>query len=76
MSNWISVSCYKILKQLTDKNGSGTYSRDDKKIKNSCRLWKKDSENQVAMKYFTLIFLNHKFTVDITERYVVVNKIY
>ena len=75
--NWVSKKYYEVLKDLTDKNGSGFYKFEKEGIKNLLSyLQKYFGERKSYDLHRSDNSLNHKFTVDINENGVLVTKIY
>ena len=75
--NWVSRKYYKILKDLTDENGSGFYQFSEKKIENLLSyLQKYFGERNSYNLYYSEFLLNHRFDVDVTEHGVVIAKKY
>lgn len=77
--DWISKKYYKVLKDLTDENGSGFYSLNEEKtetLKRIENLLLYLENNFGKRKSYELHYSNHKFTVDITEYGLVTARIY
>ena len=74
--NWISKKCYETLKSLTEENGSGFYQFNEKKIESLLSYLQKYFGERDSYSLHYSDFLNHRFTVDINENGVLVEKIY
>ena len=76
MNDLVSEKYYKLLKSLTNKNGSGFYKFEKEGIKNLLSYLQKYFGDRKSYDLYYRDFLNHKFTVDITEYGVVIAKSY
>lgn len=74
MNDLVSKKYYKLLKSLTDKNGSGFYTLEKEGIKNLLSYLRKYFGERES--YDLYYKDSHKFTVDITEYGVVTARIY